>query len=164
MKAKIVLLPGDGIGPEIMEQAVKVLQAVAGRRGHQFELREELIGGVAIDRTGQPLPQRTLDGIKIVVDCAHGAAYECGPEALRRAGATVIPINDTPDGELINVECGSLHPQRLAERVLAEGADLGVAFDGDADRAVFVDAAGRPRPDAGGVRGSGDAGLPRRHP
>lgn len=83
-----------------------------------------------------------LDGLRICVDCAHGAAYECGPEALRRAGATIIPMNDSPDGDLINVESGSLHPQRVGERVLAEGADLGVAFDGDADRAVFVDAAG----------------------
>ena len=83
-----------------------------------------------------------LDGLTVCVDCAHGAAYECGPEALRRAGAAVITINETPEGELINVGCGSLHPQRLAECVRAEEADLGVAFDGDADRAVFVDAAG----------------------
>lgn len=86
-----------------------------------------------------------LKGLLVCVDCAHGAAYECGPEALRRAGATVIAINDGPEGDLINVDCGSLHPRGLAERVLAEGADLGVAFDGDADRAVFVDAAGNTR-------------------
>ncbi len=87
----------------------------------------------------------SLGGIKIVVDCAFGAAFDLGPEALRRAGAEVSTLNATPDGARINDGCGSVRPQALSEQVVAEGADLGVAFDGDADRAVFVDHTGTVR-------------------
>jgi len=87
----------------------------------------------------------SLGGIKIVVDCAFGAAFYLGPEALRRAGAEVSTLNATPDGARINDGCGAVNPQLLAEEVVAEGADLGVAFDGDADRAVFVDHTGTVR-------------------
>jgi phosphoglucosamine mutase len=78
----------------------------------------------------------------MVVDCANGAAYELAPELFRRLGARVIAINNEPDGRNINRDCGSLHIEGLQRRVVAEGADLGVAFDGDADRALFVDAEG----------------------
>jgi len=84
----------------------------------------------------------SLGGINIVTDCAFGAAFQLGPEALRRAGAEVSTLNATPDGARINEGCGAVNPQLLAEEVVAEGADLGVAFDGDADRAVFVDHTG----------------------
>ena len=84
----------------------------------------------------------SLANLKIVVDCANGAASEIAPEVLRRLGANLIAINNTPDGRNINLNAGSLHIESLQERVVAEGADLGVAFDGDADRALFVDAAG----------------------
>jgi len=87
----------------------------------------------------------SLGGIKIVVDCAFGAAFQLGPEALRRAGAQVSTLNATPDGARINDGCGAVNPQLLAEQVRAEGADIGVAFDGDADRAVFVDHTGTVR-------------------
>ncbi|HEY8205060.1 MAG TPA: phosphoglucosamine mutase [Pyrinomonadaceae bacterium] len=85
----------------------------------------------------------SLAKLTLVVDCANGAAYEIAPEVLRRLGACVIAINDHPDGRNINLDCGSLHIDGLQQRVVAESADLGVAFDGDADRALFVDAAGR---------------------
>ena len=85
----------------------------------------------------------SLANVKIVVDCANGAACEIAPEVLRQLGANVIAINNTPDGRNINLNAGSLHIESSQERVVAERADLGVAFDGDADRALFVDAAGK---------------------
>lgn len=84
-----------------------------------------------------------LDGMRIVVDCANGAASAVAPEVLRRLGAEVYPIFDQPDGTNINVGCGALHPEVVAGAVLAVGADAGVAHDGDADRALFADARGQ---------------------
>jgi phosphoglucosamine mutase len=83
-----------------------------------------------------------LDGMRVVVDCANGAATALAPEVLERLGADVVPIHAHPDGSNINVECGALHPEVVAEAVLANGADVGVAHDGDADRALFADAQG----------------------
>ncbi|WP_067970065.1 phosphoglucosamine mutase [Mycolicibacter icosiumassiliensis] len=83
-----------------------------------------------------------LDGLTVVVDCAHGAASDAAPRAYRAAGATVITINADPDGLNINEGCGSTHLEPLRAAVLAHGADLGLAHDGDADRCLAVDAAG----------------------
>ncbi|WP_276593651.1 phosphoglucosamine mutase [Nannocystis bainbridge] len=83
-----------------------------------------------------------LDGLTIVVDCAHGAAYKVAPTVLRELGATVIPIGVTPDGVNINDACGAVHPQAMCRAVVESGADLGIALDGDADRVVFSDARG----------------------
>ncbi len=88
------------------------------------------------------LPNR-LDGLKIVVDCAHGAASEVGPRALRQAGAEVVVIGADPDGLNINDGYGSTHIEHLQEAVIAQGAHAGVAYDGDADRCLAVDAAGQ---------------------
>jgi phosphoglucosamine mutase len=84
-----------------------------------------------------------LDGLKIVVDCANGAAYHVAPEALWELGAEVIPLGVTPDGININDGCGSTHPESLQETVVASGADIGLALDGDADRLIVVDETGR---------------------
>ncbi|MDE3164518.1 MAG: phosphoglucosamine mutase, partial [Acidobacteriota bacterium] len=84
-----------------------------------------------------------LDGARIVADCGNGASYRLAPEMLRRAGAHVTAICVDPDGRNINLGCGALHLERAREAVLAEGADFGVAFDGDADRAIFVSASGK---------------------
>lgn len=84
-------------------------------------------------------PTKALSGLKVVVDASNGAGYEIGPEALRLAGADVIVINASPDGFNINEDCGSTHPKQLQAMVVASGADLGVAFDGDADRCIAVD-------------------------
>lgn len=84
----------------------------------------------------------SLDGLSIVIDCANGAAFELAPALFKRLGAKVISLNNTPDGRNINRDCGSLHIEGLQQKVIEERADLGVAFDGDADRALFVDARG----------------------
>ncbi|WP_068148796.1 phosphoglucosamine mutase [Rhodococcoides corynebacterioides] len=84
----------------------------------------------------------TLDGITVVVDCAHGAASSAAPDAYRAAGATVVAINAEPTGLNINDGCGSTHLDVLQRAVLDHGADLGLAHDGDADRCLAVDAAG----------------------
>ncbi|MDQ3075269.1 MAG: phosphoglucosamine mutase [Pseudomonadota bacterium] len=84
-----------------------------------------------------------LDGLKIVVDCAHGAAYQVAPEALWELGAEVIAIGTKPDGLNINHGCGSTAPAALQERVVASGAHIGLAFDGDADRLIVIDEHGK---------------------
>ncbi|TDD71968.1 phosphoglucosamine mutase [Jiangella aurantiaca] len=83
-----------------------------------------------------------LDGLRVVVDCAHGAAYRAAPEALRRLGADVVTVCAEPDGLNINHNCGSTHLDVVAAQVIASGADLGIAHDGDADRCLAVDATG----------------------
>jgi phosphoglucosamine mutase len=90
----------------------------------------------------EPLPP--LAGLRIVADCAHGAAYLIAPQALRRAGAEVITIGDEPDGLNINEGCGSTALGALSAAVVEHGADAGIAFDGDADRCLAVDADGQP--------------------
>lgn len=84
----------------------------------------------------------SLDGLKVVVDCGHGAAYQTTPEALRRLGADVTVINDDFDGSDINVECGSTHLEPLRAAVARVGADVGIAHDGDADRMLAVSSTG----------------------
>ncbi len=84
----------------------------------------------------------SLDGIRIVIDCANGAAFMTGPAAFAAQGAEVIPIHHTPDGLNINDGCGSTHLEDLQRAVVDHGADLGIALDGDADRCLAVDASG----------------------
>ena len=87
--------------------------------------------------------QLTLEGLTIVVDCAHGAAYRVVPTVLEELGAAVYSVGIEPDGENINLNCGSLHPELISRLVVEQGADLGLTVDGDADRAVFVDHTGK---------------------
>lgn len=82
---------------------------------------------------------QTLKGLKIVVDCAHGAAYRVAPQVLWELEAEVIPMNVNPDGRNINDECGATRPQGLQQAVMDHQADLGIALDGDADRVILVD-------------------------
>ncbi len=90
------------------------------------------------------LPRRqTLEGLKIVLDCANGAAYKVAPQVLWELEAEVITINNTPNGRNINNECGATHTDGLQKRVIEEGADVGIALDGDADRLIMVDETGR---------------------
>lgn len=85
----------------------------------------------------------TFSGLRIVLDCANGASSVIAPAVFRELGAAVDAVFDTPDGRNINSGCGSLHPEGLAAAVRERGADLGIAFDGDADRALFVSGDGR---------------------
>src|SRR2546430_6035450 len=89
------------------------------------------------------IPGAKFSGFRIVLDCANGAAYKLGPELFRSVGADVIAMGVLPDGRNINAGCGSLHLEGLQKRVVAEKARLGVAFDGDADRALFVCESGK---------------------
>jgi phosphoglucosamine mutase len=84
-----------------------------------------------------------LDGLKVVVDCANGAAYHVAPDALWELGAEVIPLGVKPDGININDNCGSTHPELMQETVVASGADIGLALDGDADRLIVSDEKGQ---------------------
>jgi phosphoglucosamine mutase len=88
------------------------------------------------------LEGRTLDGCKIVIDCANGATHQAGPRVLRAAGADVVVIHDQPDGRNINEACGSTHPESLQAAVVEHGAALGLALDGDGDRVLAVDETG----------------------
>jgi len=83
-----------------------------------------------------------LEGLRIVVDCANGAAYRVAPDALWELGAEVIVIGNEPDGLNINEKCGSTHPERVCEKVKEMRADIGIALDGDADRCILVDEKG----------------------
>ena len=113
-----------------------------------------------------------FDGLKVVVDCANGAAYRTAPDTLRDLGAEVIAMANSPDGFNINENCGAVHPEGLAARVREEGADIGVALDGDADRLILVDETGavingdqvlaclaRAMQDAGTLTGGGIVGT-----
>ncbi len=84
-----------------------------------------------------------LHGVKIVIDCANGAAYQIAPWILKELGAEVIKIHAEPDGYNINNDCGAMHPETVAAEVLAHQADIGISLDGDADRVIFADADGR---------------------
>jgi len=101
---------------------------------------DHLLASLPVTENGQP----PLHGLRVVVDCAHGAAYSIGPRALRRAGAEVVAIGAAPDGLNINAGVGSTHLDALAAAVLEHGADVGLAFDGDADRCLAVDGDGAP--------------------
>ncbi len=81
----------------------------------------------------------TLDGVKIAIDCANGAAYKVAPMVFEELGAKVVTINASPDGVNINENCGALHPEDLARTVVEQGCDMGLALDGDADRLILVD-------------------------
>merc|ERR1711991_1004086 len=83
-----------------------------------------------------------LDGLKIVIDCANGAAYRVGPTILWELGAEVFPINVSPDGTNVNKRGGSTDPRRLVSEVKKNNADWGIALDGDADRCILVDEKG----------------------
>ncbi|MEL7166832.1 MAG: phosphoglucosamine mutase [Pseudomonadota bacterium] len=97
-----------------------------------------------IERVKSSFPrQMRLDGLKVVIDCANGAAYRTAPEALWELGATVIPVGTAPNGHNINEGCGSTHPETAAETVVAHGADVGICLDGDADRVILLDERGK---------------------
>jgi phosphoglucosamine mutase len=123
-----------------MEKGVKLVAADKIGRARRIDDAR----GRYIHHVKSTFPERLrLDGLKIVVDCANGAAYHVAPEALWELGADVIPLGVRPDGLNINDGCGSTQPQMLQETVVASGAHIGIALDGDADRLIVVDETGR---------------------
>ncbi|MFC4065577.1 phosphoglucosamine mutase [Actinoplanes subglobosus] len=129
---------------ELIEKAVEDGHGLVGRpTGAGIGRVNDLLDGAEyyIKHLVESIPHR-LDGLKVVVDCANGAASEVGPVAYREAGAEVIAIHAEPDGLNINLDCGSTHLESVREAVLREGADLGIAHDGDADRCLVVTASG----------------------
>jgi phosphoglucosamine mutase len=126
----------DAIEARLLEEWQRPIGAGVGRVHDYAEATDRYV-----DYVVSTVPNR-LDGLKVVVDCANGAASFAAPEALRRAGATVIAIGSEPDGLNINEACGSTHLELLSAAVVANGADVGVAHDGDADRCLAVAADG----------------------
>jgi phosphoglucosamine mutase len=137
-------------GPDGYKLSDEAERAIERRLEKQPKLaKPELIGrakriddarGRYIHHAKSTFPERLrLDGLKVVLDCANGAAYHVAPEALWELGADVVTMGVSPNGTNINDGVGSTHPDALRERVLAEGADVGLALDGDADRLVVVD-------------------------
>lgn len=96
-----------------------------------------------VERVKSSLPREmSLDGLKVVVDCANGAAHRVAPETLWELGAEVIPLGTAPNGHNINKGCGSTHPDMAADAVVAHGAHVGICLDGDADRVILIDETG----------------------
>ncbi|MGH7208674.1 MAG: phosphoglucosamine mutase [Nitrospiraceae bacterium] len=126
----------------IVSDEIEHLRPTADEVGKAFRIDDA--EGRYIEFVKRSLP-RDLDfqGLRVVVDCANGAAYKVSPKVLRELGATVWVIGNEPDGMNINAGCGAVHPERLEEAVLHHQAHVGIAHDGDADRAVFVCEKGR---------------------
>src|SRR5919107_5069545 len=123
-----------------LERGVKLVAAQKIGRARRIDDAR----GRYIHHAKSTFPERLrLDGLKIVVDCANGAAYHVAPEALWELGADLVCLGVHPDGTNINDRCGSTHPEMLCETVVASGADIGLALDGDADRLILVDETGR---------------------
>ena len=121
------------LGPDLTPQEAGVIGKafrIEDARGRYIEFIKNAVGAYS------------LEGIKVVLDCANGAAYFLAPLIFEELGAEVIPLGVKPDGHNINEGCGALHPERAAAMVRETGAHLGVAFDGDADRVVFIDETG----------------------
>ena len=126
----------------VVSGSIDSLRPTASDIGKAFRIDDA--EGRYIEFVKRSLPKGfDLEGLKVVVDCAHGAAYKVAPHIYRELGAQVTVLGDKPDGMNINRECGSVSPHVLQETVKGEGAALGVAHDGDADRAVFVSEDGR---------------------
>jgi phosphoglucosamine mutase len=121
----------------IISDEIKHLRPTADAIGKAYRIGDA--EGRYIEFVKRSLPKDLdLQGIKLVVDCANGAAYKVAPAVLRELGAEIEVIANTPDGMNINDKCGAVHPERLQEAVRRHGAHIGIALDGDADRAIFV--------------------------
>ncbi|OWU85242.1 phosphoglucosamine mutase [Oceanicola sp. 22II-s10i] len=126
-EAEIEALVARGVEPAQARNIGRAKRIDEGRFRYMERLKSTLPTGIR------------LDGIKVVVDCANGAAYRTAPDLLWELGADVVPLGTTPDGFNINEKCGSTKPEAAAAAVVAHGADLGVCLDGDADRVILID-------------------------
>ena len=116
--------------------------SIALAKPHELGRARRMLDSVGryVEFAKSTLPGRTrLEGLKLVVDCANGAAYRTAPDALYELGAEVVPLAIMPDGFNINKDCGAVHPQVMAAAVVAHGADAGICLDGDADRLIMAD-------------------------
>ncbi len=121
----------------IVSKEIDHLRPTADAVGKAYRIDDA--EGRYIEFVKRSLPREMdFQEMKVVVDCANGAAYKASPKVLRELGATVFVLADEPNGTNINADCGAVHPERLQETVRQQGAHLGIAHDGDADRALFV--------------------------
>lgn len=125
----------------ILNNRLEDLRPVADDVGKAYRI-DDAIGRYIVYLKNTFPRDLDLQGLRIVLDCAHGAGYKVAPAVLEELGAEVIPIGVKPNGININDGCGSLHPEVMAEKVREYRADLGIALDGDADRVIFVDEKG----------------------
>jgi phosphoglucosamine mutase len=150
---KIFAADGFKLPDEVEADLERRMENISeGGRGGRYHTPPDAIGKAvripdALGRYVQFLKnvfpkERTLDGMKIVVDCAHGAAYHVAPQVFEELGAQVFALGVEPNGRNINDGCGALHPQHMAAEVRRVGAQLGVALDGDADRVILADERG----------------------
>ncbi len=129
-EAEIEAILGGAVVPARPENIGRAKRIEDGRGRYQEFVKTTFPAGVR------------LDGLKVVIDCANGAAYKAAPEVLWELGAEVIPVGVAPNGTNINDRCGSTHTQTAAEAVVAHGADVGICLDGDADRVMILDQSG----------------------
>lgn len=118
------------------------VRPTAGEIGKAFRIDDAEGRYIEFVKTSFP-KKMNLEGLKVVIDCANGAAYKVSPMVLRELDAQVVVLGDEPNGTNINQDCGAVAPQALQRAVIEQGAHIGIAHDGDADRAVFVDEKGR---------------------
>lgn len=133
---------GTKLSPEHERRIEDLLEDLAADHATVGRIRDLDGDRAYLDHLIGTLEGRSLDGLRIVVDAANGAAHRLAGSAFAATGADVIVIHDTPDGRNINVSCGATDPARLAQTVVERGADLGLALDGDADRLIAVDERG----------------------
>ncbi|MFQ5841308.1 MAG: phosphoglucosamine mutase [Thermodesulfobacteriota bacterium] len=126
----------------IFSNSIDSLRPTAKEIGKAYRI-EDAVGRYVVFLKNTFPNNLTLDGLKIVLDCANGAAYKVAPSVFEELGTEVIPVGVEPNGENINLDCGSLCPERVSELVVQEKAHLGMALDGDGDRVVFVDRNGK---------------------
>lgn len=132
----------DQIEALILSNDLHSLRPTASEVGKAHRI-DDVIGRYVVFLKNTFPSDLTLEGLRIVLDCANGAAYRVAPTVLEELGAEVIPIGIEPDGENINAGCGSLHPELTSRVVVEKGADMGIALDGDGDRIIFVDRRGK---------------------
>lgn len=131
----------DKIESMIASNNIDAIRPTAERVGKAFRIDDALGRYVVFVKNSFPTAM-TLEGMKMVLDCAHGAAYKAAPLVFEELGAEVIALGVEPNGHNINKECGSLHPDVISEEVRLAGAHIGIALDGDADRVIFADEKG----------------------
>jgi len=141
---KIFKKDGFKLGEEEEEKVEKMIiddTNIEGVHGYDIgkAFRVNDASGRYVEHAKNSIKNESLRGMKIVLDCANGAAYNSAPLIFRELGAETIVMHNSPNGTNINLKCGSLHPEQLQQTVLENNADLGIAFDGDADRMILSD-------------------------